>query len=80
MILFIFIQLPLASFCIYSFNPELSNLRTLASGEMIAAVQRNPYKMGKLRAVLENHPILLGFANAGDYFSCSLGFFVNFLG
>jgi hypothetical protein len=47
---------------------------------MIAAVQRNPYKIGKLRAVLENHPILLGFANAGYYFSCSLGFFVYFLG
>jgi hypothetical protein len=39
---------------------------------MIAEVQRNPYKMGKLRAVLEKHLILLGFANAGDYLSCSL--------
>jgi hypothetical protein len=47
---------------------------------MISAVQRNPYKMGKLRAVLENHPILLGFANAGYYFSYSLGLFVYFLG
>jgi hypothetical protein len=43
---------------------------------MIAGVQRNPYKMGKLRAVLENHPNLLGFANAGNSFSCSLGFLV----
>jgi hypothetical protein len=40
---------------------------------MVAAVQQNPYKMGKLRAVLENHPILLGFANAAYYLSCSLG-------
>jgi hypothetical protein len=40
---------------------------------MIDAVQLNPYKMGKLIAVLENHPIGLGFANAAYYFPCSLG-------
>jgi len=28
--------------------------------------------MGKLRAVLENHPIFLGFASGGNYFLCSL--------